>query len=328
MLLHYRMLAGQKKRHSDPRSDSPIKKPEETPAYVARCSHMDGNIIITADYLGGIKVFRQDCAFHKRRQDNWETGSLFSKKMLGRSNSIITRNSGGSHSRRNSVSRNSLVGGLTMPSDHILSWRNNVSVDGGLQNGGRSSRPDRSLSPGKFNRSGSQNPSNTNSTNNLANTARQQPYNGIHNGIPLPATSSVSTTSSPPSVHKGPISNVISQPPTPSFSINSASDDKPTEIRRHRQELSILEYGIVEIPQWERSLQSIELETTVREGGGATSVNSAATRSQEKMKTLAMEKPCRAKNAEEKISTRGEWRGMGRNSAVQNAGRWLDKYVY
>jgi WD40 repeat protein len=219
------------KRHSDPISEPQIKKPEETPAYLARCTHMDGNIIITADYLGGIKVFRQDCAFHKRRQDNWETGSMFSKKMLGRSNSIMTRNSGGSHSRRNSISRNSLAGGLIMPSDHILSWRNNVSVDGGLQNGVRNSRGDRSASPGKFHRSGSQIPSNSNSLNNLASTARQQPYNGIHNGTPLAvATSSISTTSPPPSIHKAPSNPLISQPPTPSFSINSSTEDNPLRL--------------------------------------------------------------------------------------------------
>ena len=36
-------------------------KPEESPAYLARCKHNDGNVIITADFLGNIKVFRQDC---------------------------------------------------------------------------------------------------------------------------------------------------------------------------------------------------------------------------------------------------------------------------
>jgi WD40 repeat protein len=48
------------KRLSDPVSEAQVKKPEESPAYLARCAHCDGNIIITADYLGGIKVFRQD----------------------------------------------------------------------------------------------------------------------------------------------------------------------------------------------------------------------------------------------------------------------------
>lgn len=215
---------GSEKRHSDPISESHIKKPEESPAYLARCHHRDGNIVITADYLGVIKVFRQDCAFQKRRHDNWETGSLFSKKMLGRSNSIMTRHSGGSHSRRNSVSQTSLAG-PSMHSDHILSWRNqvtsNTSLESSMRNGARGTRNDRSISPGKFNRGSLSNLSNANSQNNLASTARQQPYAGTPLTV---ATSSASTTSPPASIYKAP-SNSISQPPTPGFSIHSASDD-------------------------------------------------------------------------------------------------------
>ena len=94
-------------------------KPEETPAYLARSCHRDGNIIVTADFQGRIKVFRADCA-HKQRakhNENWETGSTFSKKMLNRSSSIATRNS-----------RHSMQDGVTYPStDRIHSWR--LSVD-------------------------------------------------------------------------------------------------------------------------------------------------------------------------------------------------------
>lgn len=213
------------KRHSDSISESQIKKPEETPAYLARCTHMDGNIIITSDYLGKIKVFRQDCAFHKRRQDHWETGSMFSKKMLGRSNSIMTRNSAGSLSRRNSVSRNSFAG-PTISSDHILSWRNNVSLDGGLHIGAKISRSDRSISPGKLNRNEPQFPSKTSSLNNLSSAARQSQYIGT--SLPL-ATSSTSTTSRSPSIHKVP-SNNVTQPPTPGFNLQSASEDNPLKL--------------------------------------------------------------------------------------------------
>jgi WD40 repeat protein len=216
------------KRHSDPISEPQIKKPEETPAYLARCTHMDGNIIITADYLGGIKVFRQDCAFHKRRQDNWENGSMFSKKMLGRSNSIMTRNSGGSHSRRNSVGKNSIIGS-PMPSDHILSWRNsvtsNVSLESGLNNARGGTRSDRSVSPGKFTRNGS----NSTSQSNLASAARQHPYNTMPQPSATPSTS-IPTTSPSQSIYKSP-SNNVSQPPTPSFSINSANDDVNNPLR-------------------------------------------------------------------------------------------------
>lgn len=218
---------GSEKRLSDPISESHIKKPEESPAYLARCNHMDGNIIITADYHGGIKVFRQDCAYQKRRHDNWETGSVFSKKMLGRSNSIMTRHSGGSHSRRNSVSQSSLSG-PSMQSDHILSWRNsvtgNASTESGLRNSTRAPRNERSLSPAKFGRGSYQNLSSTSSQNNRASTARQEPYAGT---TPFSfAKPSASTTSLPTSIYnaRGTTPNT-SQPPIPSFSILNASDD-------------------------------------------------------------------------------------------------------
>ncbi|KAH0548587.1 hypothetical protein GP486_007868, partial [Trichoglossum hirsutum] len=99
----------------------PFTKPEESPIYLARGTHFDGNIIVTADYMGRIKVFRQDCAYQKRRNDLWETSSAFSKKIgsgiLGRSGSIATRSS--NRSRRNSSSNQ-------LPTDRILSWRNSI----------------------------------------------------------------------------------------------------------------------------------------------------------------------------------------------------------
>ena len=136
--------------------------------------------------------------------------------MLGRSNSIMTRTSVGSHPRRNSVSQNSLAG-PQMPSDHILSWRNTV-LDSSPKNGASKNQNDRSISPGKFNRNS---PSISNSQNNLASAARQQQYAGT----PLThTTSSVATISPPQSIYKT-TSNNISQPPTPSFTFSSAGDD-------------------------------------------------------------------------------------------------------
>ncbi|KAH0547573.1 hypothetical protein FGG08_000298 [Glutinoglossum americanum] len=123
----------------------PPTKPEESPIYLARSTHFDGNIIVTADNRGRIKVFRQDCAYQKRRSDSWETSSTFSKKIgtgiLGRSGSITTRHS--ARSRRNSSTNQ-------LPTDRILSWRNsvgsNMSLDGGTRN---SSARQRSTSPRK-----------------------------------------------------------------------------------------------------------------------------------------------------------------------------------
>ncbi|KAI9760091.1 MAG: hypothetical protein M1840_002730, partial [Geoglossum simile] len=123
----------------------PPTKPEESPLYLTRSTHYNGNIIVTADYMGRIKVFRQDCAYQRRRSDSWETSSTFSRKIstgvLGRSASIATRNS--NRSRRNSSSNQ-------LPTDRILSWRNsigsNISLDGSLRGG---SGRQRSTSPRK-----------------------------------------------------------------------------------------------------------------------------------------------------------------------------------
>ena len=95
--------------------DRSSTKPEETPAYIARSTHPDGNIIVTADYMGHIKVFRQDCAYQKR----FRSDPGFSKKILGRTNSTATRNSKGS--RRNSLQANQ------PSSDRILSWRQSIT---------------------------------------------------------------------------------------------------------------------------------------------------------------------------------------------------------
>ncbi|KAL9035384.1 MAG: hypothetical protein Q9180_004892, partial [Flavoplaca navasiana] len=117
-------------------------KPEESPAYIARSAHPDGNIIVTADYMGHIKVFRQDCAYQKRLRND----ANFSKKMLGRTNSVATRHSNRSH--RDSLGSNS----QHPSSDRILSWRqsitnnnNNPSLDSFRHAPNRSASPRKSL---------------------------------------------------------------------------------------------------------------------------------------------------------------------------------------
>jgi WD40 repeat protein len=199
------------KRNSDPASVS-----VKTPAYLARSEHNDGLIIVTADYLGVIKVYRCDCAY-KRRVDLWESSSFSKKKILARTGSIMTKNSGGSHSRRGSISQASFTG-LGIQSDHILSWRNGITDDGSQRRGS-----DRSVSPGKVHR-GSQ--STTNSQNNLASQARQLQYAATP--ITTHQTSSVSTTSPPQSIHRTTTRGSTltpSQPPTPSFTYAAADDN-------------------------------------------------------------------------------------------------------
>lgn len=103
-------------------STSPKRAPE-TPAYLARHSHSGGHIIVTADYTGQIKVFRQDCAFLKRRQESWDAGSTLSKRVLARSGSVATRNSVGSSIHRTSIN----LGSKNQSADRILSWRNSIA---------------------------------------------------------------------------------------------------------------------------------------------------------------------------------------------------------
>ena len=125
-----------------------FKRVEESPAYIARSAHLDGNIIVTADYTGSIKVFRQDCAYQKRLRTNdaWETSSVFSKKIsppgaFSRPNSIATRTSG--RTRRDSNS-------TQPPSDRILSWRQDIAKTSSFDSGsGGRDKKTRSVSPRK-----------------------------------------------------------------------------------------------------------------------------------------------------------------------------------
>lgn len=88
------------------------RKAEESPAYLARSHHPGGNIIVTADYNGSIKVFREDCGYHKRPRDLFDGSTSFSRRIRGRASSI---------------SRRSIASSIgKTPSDRILSWRSGV----------------------------------------------------------------------------------------------------------------------------------------------------------------------------------------------------------
>lgn len=140
-------------------------KPEESPAYLARCAHPDGNIIVTADFKGHIKVFRQDCAYQNRLRNN---DSALSIKMLGRTNSVATKNS--KSSRRDSLQ-------LGHPSsERILSWRQSISSNNGSLDNFRLSQQ-RSSSPRKSVGAGS------------LPSARHPSQNTIVTGPSLPSTS-------------------------------------------------------------------------------------------------------------------------------------------
>ena len=123
-------------------TETHFKKAAESPAYVARSAHRGGNIIVTADYTGALKVFRQDCAFQKRIRlsEQWDTAaSLKRTSGIGRPSSIISRTS---RSRRSSVS-------TQPPNDRIMTWRQDISHSSGGMFDSSNSLPRRSASPRK-----------------------------------------------------------------------------------------------------------------------------------------------------------------------------------
>jgi WD repeat-containing protein 44 len=169
--------------------DDHVQAPAPSAAYIARSTHYDGNIIVTASDAGCIKVFRQDCAFSKRRYD-WETASLGRKIVhgpaahainntpLGRSASILTRTSASSaaHSRRGSLSLAANgqvvpIGSPQLGSDRILTWRQGIEGHRASVTSTPSARSERSISPGKIGRG-----SIPNLSANAANEARRMPY--------------------------------------------------------------------------------------------------------------------------------------------------------
>ncbi|KAL3472982.1 WD40-repeat-containing domain protein [Aspergillus californicus] len=126
------------------------KMAQESPGYLSRSTHPDGNIILAADYSGKIKVFRQDCAHQKRRYDSWDTHSTISRRLLRRTNSAR-------QSIASSIGKDS---SHKTPSERIISWRNSVIChDNG--NGNQTQQPNgaRSQSPHKAMRGVSRNSS-------------------------------------------------------------------------------------------------------------------------------------------------------------------------
>ncbi|KAL5372208.1 hypothetical protein DPSP01_013674 [Paraphaeosphaeria sporulosa] len=124
-------------------TEANFRRVAESPAYLARSAHTDGHIIVTADYTGAIKVYRQDCAYHKRLRasDNWDAASLLSRRTgsmrLGRPSSILSARTG--RARRDSTS-------TQPPNERIMSWRQDLA-HGGFESPRRSIG--RSISPRK-----------------------------------------------------------------------------------------------------------------------------------------------------------------------------------
>lgn len=92
------------------------KLAQESPGYISRSTHPDGNIIVVADYSGKIKILRQDCAYQKRRFENWDSTMNISRRLLAGSNSA----------RRSIASSIGKESSHKTPSERIISWRNSV----------------------------------------------------------------------------------------------------------------------------------------------------------------------------------------------------------
>ncbi|GAB7364007.1 hypothetical protein MBLNU230_g4566t1 [Neophaeotheca triangularis] len=133
------------------------REEEISATWVQRAAHRNGNIIVTADYNGLIKVFRQDCAWSKRRLDTDDrASSIFSKrgggstKANGRPGSLATKNSSRSlHEREGRASTSTQP-----PSERIMTWRQGVAstpsvaetgAEGGTKASSRSISPRKSL---------------------------------------------------------------------------------------------------------------------------------------------------------------------------------------
>ncbi|PNH39896.1 hypothetical protein VD0004_g7022 [Verticillium dahliae] len=225
---------------AQPTTQAHGKKPRESAAYVEKSKHYDGNIIVTADQSGSVKVFRQDCAFAKRRHENWDTGSSFSRKMVGtsgmvgRSGSIITRTSASSHpqSRRASLTQpahpTNLGPGVQMNSDRINSWRQGISADSARNSlvGAASMHSERSASPSKLVKATHASPLiarpiTTAPESRKKTSADPQP---LSRG-PHPTSPSSSAANSPRMAKRLEREETQMQPPTPSFFIQRAEDD-------------------------------------------------------------------------------------------------------
>ncbi|KAE9969827.1 hypothetical protein EG328_006663 [Venturia inaequalis] len=139
---------GSVKNHAAKPRPEPAKKGRESPQYLARNGHPGGQIIVTASSSGDIRVYRQDCAFTKRKSSD-DASSIFGGKKpsslyMARA---MSRSSTGRNGRSDST-------GTQPPQDRILSWRQAISSTQsldrtGANRNGSDAKSARSISPGK-----------------------------------------------------------------------------------------------------------------------------------------------------------------------------------
>lgn len=140
-------------------SESPRKRPNESPAFLAKSTHSSGSIIVTASNTGVIRVYRQDCASTNRaKQTETDPNSIFSGK---RPSSIYMARAMSRTSTNGPQRSNSKNDSLNTqpPHDRIMTWRQGISSEGSLHRKTSDAVSTRSMSPSKsgysFRRSGS-----------------------------------------------------------------------------------------------------------------------------------------------------------------------------
>jgi len=131
-----------------------LDRPRESSIHAARAMHKSGNIIVTADYTGAIKVFRQDCAYARRRGEDWDRSSLFSKRpgTSSRAGSIAGVSIATKASQRSLRDGRTSAASQVQPSDRILSWRQGIASTpniNGINTSPQSKTTSRSISPHK-----------------------------------------------------------------------------------------------------------------------------------------------------------------------------------
>jgi WD40 repeat protein len=134
-----------------------LDRPRESFVHTAKSLHKSGNIIVTADFTGTIKIFRQDCAWNKRKGEDWDRSSVFGKRSGGgggkssRSNSIAGASIATKASQRSLRDGRTSAASQNAPSDRILSWRQGIACTSNVTNGSgasqKSKATSRSVSP-------------------------------------------------------------------------------------------------------------------------------------------------------------------------------------
>lgn len=132
---------------ADPQASYSSQSQHQTQSYLANAGHEDGNIVVTADFTGLIKVFRQDCAWRQRgnnsrRESDWDRASIFTRSGAGRSSragSLATR-----ASQRSLRDRANVTIGC---GERIMTWRQGIASTSALARKGSVEGSGHSVSP-------------------------------------------------------------------------------------------------------------------------------------------------------------------------------------